>query len=338
MPVGYPKALTTLVVAIVACGLAVPARIAAQESDLERGRALARLLIERDVQALDPMLSPALRAALAAQGGLAAFAERVAAAGPETSVESEDVYHFAGTTYYYRIVRMAGFPAGTIMTVFGWDREDVVTQMLVAPAPTPAPSDHIGYQTRTRLRVPFDGEWTVFWGGRTYPQNRHVVAPDQRFAYDFAVVRDGSTHRGEGGANEDYYCWGSPVLAPASGTVTEATGNLPDQEPGKMDPRNPAGNHVVIDHGQGEHSVLAHLRSGSVTVSVGDRVEPGQIVGSCGNSGNTSEPHLHYHLQTAPRFGEGVGLPAQFLDYVADGHSVARGEPERGQRIRPGGR
>jgi murein DD-endopeptidase MepM/ murein hydrolase activator NlpD len=64
-------------------------------------------------------------------------------------------------------------------------------------------------------------------------------------------------------------------------------------------------------------------------------VARGQRLGECGNSGNSSEPHLHYQLQDGPEMGPSAGLPAQFTDYLADGQPVARGEPVRGQAIRP---
>ena len=95
------------------------------------------------------------------------------------------------------------------------------------------------------------------------------------------------------------------------------------------------GNHVIIDHGNGEFSFLCHLRNGSVKVKPGDKVTKGQEIARCGNSGNTSEPHLHYHLQATGKFGDGDGLPAQFRDVVIDGKDVARGEPLRGQTIAP---
>ena len=72
-------------------------------------------------------------------------------------------------------------------------------------------------------------------------------------------------------------------------------------------------------------------------MTAGDRVKPGQFLGSCGNSGNTSEPHIHYHLQDRPGFdpAHAEGLPAQFRSYLADGKPVERGEPVKGQVIRP---
>lgn len=87
----------------------------------------------------------------------------------------------------------------------------------VRPTPRPAATGHEDHRTRTALRLPFRGEWYVAWGGREAHQNRHVRARDQRFAYDFVVLRDGSTHEGDGSENADYHCFGRPVLAPAGG-------------------------------------------------------------------------------------------------------------------------
>jgi murein DD-endopeptidase MepM/ murein hydrolase activator NlpD len=101
-----------------------------------------------------------------------------------------------------------------------------------------------------------------------------------------------------------------------------------------MDAKNPAGNYVLLDHGDGEYSLLAHLIPGSLAVKPADRVVAGQLLGRCGNSGHSSEPHLHYHLQTSAKVGDGDGLPAQFHGYLADGSLVSRGEPQRGQTIR----
>ena len=96
----------------------------------------------------------------------------------------------------------------------------------------------------------------------------------------------------------------------------------------------PAGNHVVLDLGHGEYALLAHMQRGSVRVRVGDRVRTGDVLGLTGNSGNSSEPHLHFHVQDRPGlFGGARGLPVSFVDYRADGRRVARGTPVQGQFI-----
>src|SRR3546814_1333444 len=91
----------------------------------------------------------------------------------------------------------------------------------------------------------------------------------------------------------------------------------------------------MLDLGHGEYAMLAHLRRGSVAVEAGQQVAAGDELGRCGNSGNTSEPHLHLHLQDAPKFGEGNGLPVFFEHYTANGHAVERGEPVKGQTVAP---
>jgi murein DD-endopeptidase MepM/ murein hydrolase activator NlpD len=90
----------------------------------------------------------------------------------------------------------------------------------------------------------------------------------------------------------------------------------------------------VIDHGNGEFSVLSHLQRDSVRVGVGDRVRAGDAIARCGNSGASTEPHVQYHLQDGPVIGTGLGLPAHFRGYTADGDAVERGEPRRGQFVR----
>ncbi|HKK28651.1 MAG TPA: M23 family metallopeptidase [Gemmatimonadota bacterium] len=175
------------------------------------------------------------------------------------------------------------------------------------------------------------------WGGRRPEQNYHVRARGQRFAYDFIVLKDGRSHEGDGTSNGDYYCFGEPVLAPAAGRVTEAVDSVHENTPGEMNREAIFGNHVVIAHGGGEYSVLAHLRHGSVAVEAGDSVERGRRIGECGNTGHSSEPHVHYQLQDGPELGRAAGLPAPFTDYRADGEHVGLVEPTRGQFVRPEG-
>jgi len=185
------------------------------------------------------------------------------------------------------------------------------------------------------LRLPFDGTWTVGWGGRTVKDNYHAATVDQRFAYDILIMRDGSTRKGAGTRNEDYHCFGEKILAPADGTVVAAVDGLPDNVPGSMDKEHPAGNHVILDHGNGEFSFLAHFKQGSLNVKPGERISTGQLLGLCGNSGHSREPHLHYHLQDNGVLFGGKGLPAQFRGYIADGQPVAKGECVKGQKISP---
>lgn len=198
----------------------------------------------------------------------------------------------------------------------------------------PAPSQFLDYQTRTFLVLPFKGEWYVFWGGRSVGENYHAVTCDQRFAYDFVVLRESRSCAGRGNNNADYFCFGQTIFAPGDGAVVEANDGVADNVPGEMNRKCVPGNHVVIDHGNSEFSFLAHLKNGTVRVQREQNVRAGDPIGECGNSGNSSEPHLHYHLQNTAILFKGEGLPVLFHDYVVDGRLVERGEPRARQAIR----
>lgn len=190
------------------------------------------------------------------------------------------------------------------------DEKEKITGLLFLPhrPDIPVPEKH-----ETELSLPYKGRWLVFWGGDTKELNIHHDAPNQKYAFDFiGVNEDGKTHKGEGKANEDYFAFGREVLVPADGTVTDVIDGVRDNLPGSMNPYSALGNAVIIEHREGEVSVLAHLKLGSIKVKVGDKVKRGQVVALCGNSGNSSEPHLHYHLQNTPIIQDGTGIKCYF--------------------------
>lgn len=310
----------------------------ADEADpnLELAREHVQNFYAGELDGLWDAFTDEMKKALGSKAGFAMFqAQTGAQLGEESEVLNESLVNVGAFRDYLRTVSFEQFE-GPLHVRLVLREDDRIAGFSISPQQEPAPSEYAGYDTRTALRLPFDGEWLVFWGGRGVEQNYHAAAPDQRFAYDFVVVRDGRSHEGTGERNEDYHCFGLPIQAPGDGVVALAVDGEPDQPPGHMDPGAGAGNHVIIDHGNDEFSFLAHLKQGSITVEAGQTVEAGDVIGACGNSGHTSEPHLHYHLQRDAVFHAGAGgegLPAQFLNYLADGERVERGEPVRGQVI-----
>jgi murein DD-endopeptidase MepM/ murein hydrolase activator NlpD len=170
-------------------------------------------------------------------------------------------------------------------------------------------------------------------GRKTIEENYHAMNSAQRFAYDFLVKRNGTTHNGEGKRNQDYFAFGQPVRAPGAGVVVTAVDGVDDNEPGVMNTKNVAGNHVVIDHGNSEFSFIAHLQKGTLRVKQGVRVGAGEMLALCGNSGNSSESHVHYHLQTTSDLTAGEGLPVRFREVLVNGVRVGNAEPVRGDSI-----
>lgn len=208
--------------------------------------------------------------------------------------------------------------------------------------PHAASSEPAAKKHQTELSLPFKGRWLVGWGGDTKELNQHHDVPAQRFAFDLLGVDEkGETHRGDGTKNEDYFCFGREVLAPADGIVVEAIDGVRDNTPPSMNPYCLVGNCVVIQHRTNEVSVLAHLERGSVVVKAGESVKRGQLLGKCGNSGNSSQPHLHYHLQDSPIFQDAQGIKCVFQKVLVtkDGHSESKTNysPVKGDIISPVG-
>jgi|CXWL01.1.fsa_nt_gi hypothetical protein len=312
----------------------------ADDSDvLERGRELTRLFLEGKTEAVWSQMDPGMQRFITrSKHPLSAFYEQSKKEfGEESEVLSETVEKGVGSAIYERTSRWSKVDVPVVIRweigadglIVGWAIHDQFAD------PEPAPTAFLDYVTKTVLHLPFKDEWQVYWGGRTAKQNIHIVQQQQRFAYDFALTKDGQMHKGDGEKLDDYYCWGAPILAPANGTIVSVVGDLPDRGIGSVDkPSSLAGNFIVLDMGNGEYALMAHLRQNSVRVKAGQHVEGGEQLGECGNSGNTSQPHLHFHVQNSPDFGKGDGLPAFFVDYMADGKPIAHGEPLRGQVIR----
>lgn len=167
-----------------------------------------------------------------------------------------------------------------------------------------------GPVTSQRYGLPLRGEWLVANGGVTRQTSHSWDLPNQRYAYDFVKAADSleeGSPRSERQSLADFSAFGQPVLAPADGIVVCAEDGRRDYRfPGSgavdMWCRDIRGNHVLIRHRHDEFSLLAHLRKGSVSVAVGDSVRVGQKIGECGNSGHSTQPHLHFHIQDRPSF------------------------------------
>ncbi|MBB4631222.1 M23 family metallopeptidase [Sphingosinicella soli] len=309
----------------------------AASSVIERGRAVSQWASPESVGALSAAAAPDLKTKIDAAGGPAAFSAAInAQLGAQTIVFDEVEMAINGLTFYQRLAAHERAPAA--MTTVVWDDKGAVVAATVQPSspPPPAPAAGAGVSVQPPFAAPREGTWFTFWGGRNLARNYHMVARAQTYAFDLVVVKDGKSFSGPANEHASYYCWGEPVLAVGDGVVTEAVDGLPDMAIGDISANAAAGNHVIVRHGPEQHSLVAHLQQGSTRVKTGDTVKAGQTLGLCGNSGRTSEPHIHFHLQTGATFAEGgKGLPADFQNMLADGRPVRDGEPVRGQAIAP---
>jgi murein DD-endopeptidase MepM/ murein hydrolase activator NlpD len=181
---------------------------------------------------------------------------------------------------------------------------------------------------------PLRGVWYAGYGASLHTGHRWAVP--EEFALDIAKIGEsGLSHKGDGTRFDDYYAYGADVLAAADGRVTSAA-NDQQEDPSAMQRPNETqeayfarlqkeqaerlakgltaitGNYVMIDHGKNEYSLYAHLKPGSVRVHVGDQVKAGDMIGKLGSSGNSTEPHLHFHVCDKPDPLMCAGIPVNF--------------------------
>jgi murein DD-endopeptidase MepM/ murein hydrolase activator NlpD len=193
------------------------------------------------------------------------------------------------------------------------DDSDKISELVVTPTSDPAADSAAVPRTRTPMQLPFRGEWFVFWGGDNEAVNHHVSVRGQRRAADLMIKgADGLSYKDTGQRNEDYFVYGKEILAAAAGTVVTAIDGVPDNVPGSMNPLCLVGNCLIIDQGSGEYALYAHLKPDSLRVHRGDKVSGGQVLALCGNSGNSSEPHLHFHVQDSAILQDGAGITPYF--------------------------
>lgn len=193
------------------------------------------------------------------------------------------------------------------------------------------PLEH--YQQRHRLIFPIRGNFIVVNGHESYELD-HKYEWSQHYAYDIVGLGPDLQLLNPDGS---FFAFGrAEVIAPAAGTIVFARNDVPDGRVKREYLRMAngkwaiGGNIVLIDHGDGEYSLLAHMQQGSVRVRIGDHVEQGQVIGLMGMSGSPGHVHLHYQLQSSADLFTGDGLPSHFDNVTPRGWF--EGVPLRGVR------
>lgn len=168
------------------------------------------------------------------------------------------------------------------------------------------------------LDLPIKGKWAAAHAGGAEIVNYHHISNQQKFAMDIVKLSDkNKVFKENGGKPEHFYSFGEDVFSPIDGKIIAVVTDLPDKDisfvPDTAE-RNPAGNHVVIKTKDNLYVFMAHFQNGSIVVEKDAEIKSGDFIGKVGNSGNTSFPHLHLHVQTSSDLydKEAVGLPFRF--------------------------
>jgi Peptidase family M23 len=179
------------------------------------------------------------------------------------------------------------------------------------------PQGYFVNEESVRLSFPLkNGIYYVGQGGNSPALNYHNTNLVQRYALDIVKLTTFGTRANgfQPRSLTNYNIFEETLYSPCNGTVNATVNNLPDLIPPKSDRQNPAGNHILLQC-KGADILMAHLQRRSITVQAGEAIRVGQAIAKVGNSGNTTEPHLHIHARkenTGNSALEGEGLPMLF--------------------------
>tara|TARA_B100000767_G_scaffold242697_1_gene239882 strand:- start:192 stop:1157 length:966 start_codon:yes stop_codon:yes gene_type:complete len=190
-------------------------------------------------------------------------------------------------------------------------------------------------RNKTNLILPFKGEWTVFWGGDTKELNYHVESEAQKNAFDIVITdKNGKSFKTDGKTNEDYYAFGKELIAPCDAEVVLSVDGIKDNIPGELNPIYIPGNTVILKTKNDEFLFFAHFKQNSIVVKQGQKVKQGELLGLCGNSGNSSEAHLHYHIQNIEDMNKATGAKSYFFEIFVNGELKKDYSPIKGEKVK----
>jgi hypothetical protein len=186
----------------------------------------------------------------------------------------------------------------------------------------------------SKLKLPFNEEWTVLWGGDTKELNYHVIDKAQKNAFDFVITdKKGKSYKNDGKINEDFYSFGKQIIAPTDGEVVLVVDGIKDNKPGIPNPVYVPGNSIIIKTLNDEYLFFAHFKQYSIKVKQGQKVKQGEVLGLCGNTGNSTEPHIHFHIQNVEDINMATGAKCYFDEILVNGVLKTDYSPIKNEKI-----
>ena len=192
----------------------------------------------------------------------------------------------------------------------------------------------VNHTSKNEYHLPLKGTWVAAAAPSLI--SHHRWAGIQEFAFDFVQIgANGKTYKGEGSKLSDYYAYGAPIYSIGDGKVVSVKDDAGESDQNLKQPdetneeyltrlaiyqqellskgfENVLGNHIIIEHEGGEYSYYLHLKKGSLKVQPGDLVSRGEQIAELGHSGNSTEPHLHFHLTDGPDMSYSRSIPVSF--------------------------
>ncbi|MBR9831346.1 M23 family metallopeptidase [bacterium] len=230
-------------------------------------------------------------------------------------------------------------PDKIVVSVFGYDNQgkEVVSTNEIKV---------IQYKSNNQYSFPLKGTWSAF--GAPSLNSHHRWVGIQEFSYDFIKMdKNGNSHKKDGSKFKHYYAYGEDVVSVGDGKVVSVINAIEESDILLQSEDSDEhwmkvkalqnelmqkgfeyvlGNHVIIEHENGEYSYYMHLKTNSITVQVGDTIKKGLKIGELGQSGMSSEPHLHFQLSDSPDILKSRCLPIVFSNIGDKNWNILYGE------------
>ena len=276
-------------------------------------------------QAIFDLFDSNMKAALPKERTLYFFKNNVAPAG---KIEKMEFSELKQTAHIYKTT----FEKGVFDILISLNTENEINGFYVKPhIPKNLP---VVERNTTKMILPFNEEWTVGWGGITVEDNYHVAHNNQKYAYDLFMTKDGKTFEGNAKKNENYYVFGKQIIAPCDASVVKVIKGVKDNIPGELNPAQVTGNTVILKTENDEFILFAHFKENSIRVMENQIVKQGDILGLCGNSGNSTEPHLHLSLQNVSDMNMATGGKLFFDKIEVNGEIKENYIPIKNEKIK----
>ena len=190
-------------------------------------------------------------------------------------------------------------------------------------------------RNKSKLILPFKEEWTVVWGGDTKEMNYHIESEAQKNAFDLVITgKDGKSFKTDGKTNDDYYAFGKELISPCDAEVVLVVDGVKDNKPGELNPTYIPGNTVILKTENNEFLFFAHFKQNSIVVKEGQKIKQGELLGLCGNSGNSSEAHIHFHIQNVEDLNIATGAKCYFDQIIVNRELKEDYSPIKGDKIK----
>lgn len=229
------------------------------------------------------------------------------------SITTMAFYDINNSAHVYRAV----FEKAIVDMSFSLNKKNQITALFIPQ--NSFENSSVLKRNATKMIFPFKEEAFVYWGGKTEDVNYHMADLNQQYAFDILMVANGAPFKGDSTKNESYFVFGKDIIAPCDAKVVKVIDGIKDNVPGEVNRADITGNTIILETERKEYLLFAHIKANSILFKEGDLVKQGQVIAKCGNSGNSTQAHLHFQLQNTDDLFNTIGGKIYFDEIIVNG-------------------